>query len=69
MKNKSLYKLTWCYCPMCEKTYQRLVNFTGRGTPKYICEDCKKLDAYQDYQEKLSDYSRNNDGNKKKAKS
>jgi len=54
---------------MCEKTYQRLVNFTGRGTPKYICEDCKKLDAYQDYQEKLSDYSRNNDGNKKKAKS
>lgn len=32
---------TKCICPLCEKKHFRLLNWTGRGTPRKYCEACR----------------------------
>ena len=31
-----------CVCPMCGKTHKLLLFWTGRGKPRFYCQDCKQ---------------------------
>lgn len=37
----SFVKKTACDCPMCDKTHTVIMEWTGRGTPKIHCRQCK----------------------------
>ena len=37
---KELSVPTLCKCPMCGKTYTRLLYWRGNGTPRFYCTSC-----------------------------
>ena len=34
-------KVVPCVCPRCRKKHRQRIHFTGRGTPRLYCYDCK----------------------------
>ena len=43
---RSSERNTICYCPKCEKTHKRFINWAGRGTPRIYCVTCEKIIKY-----------------------
>lgn len=44
-KSEPTYKSpTQCICPRCSKTHNRMLYWTGRGTPRMYCADCRHMD-------------------------
>lgn len=38
---KSLKVRTTCVCPKCRTRYSKRVEWTGRGTPRIYCRECR----------------------------
>jgi hypothetical protein len=36
--------MTICRCPNCGDEYQRMMNWTGKGTPRIRCDSCRELE-------------------------
>jgi len=38
---KRVEKMTPCVCPKCRKTHKSKLYWTGNGTPRIFCHDCR----------------------------
>ena len=41
MNEKGSATMVKCFCPVCETYHKKRLFWTGRGTPRIICDPCK----------------------------
>ena len=48
MNEKGSATMVKCFCPVCETYHKKRLFWTGRGTPRIICDPCKMSNEFDD---------------------